>query len=78
MITELRRANQFVGAEEYWAWRGICDGLCPALKNNFDPYESAAQAPLPQLEITKRCQQCYLNGFFLGVEIIESDEEITC
>lgn len=62
----------FLGAEEYFAYLGLTDGYHALIQ---DPYEYASGFPLPKLEMTKKCQHCYLLGFFLGQEIRSSYEE---
>ncbi len=56
----------FDGAEEYWAYLGLRDGYYSLLDT---PFESIEGAVLSSERMNEKCENSYLFGFFLGVEV---------
>lgn len=60
-----------IGAEEWWSYVGLCDGY---YEKDVDPYEIIDSIwVINDLGIS--CQECYLFGYFLGKEIIETSKK---
>lgn len=72
MATLINECVILNGADEYWARQGILDGY---FLRTDDPIEVALSIPMPCLRVVEFYQECYLNGYYLGVEIFEEVEK---
>lgn len=67
------KTNQFVGASEYFAYKGLDAGYFSRMSIS-EVYEYL-DGFLFNNETTRECQNCFLLGFLLGQEIQHYDKE---
>lgn len=70
--TQISKGMMFNGAEEYFSYQGLNDGYNDLVD---DSIEYVSNFPLQKLEMTRKCQNCYLLGHDLGKEIRRSNEQ---